>query len=175
MKRFFLEDIQTKILALIFALLLWSFIRVQFVDPEVSANSARGERIYTQIPISIMQQPYDKNVYELDPSTATVTLSGNRNVLKNTGNEMVVLYVTVDSEDMEKKMSSQSTNAITIIKKIQYNIPSDVTMRAVDPKVVRISTVAAESLTDKPEDSQNTEKAAEESENESIAQEKEPQ
>lgn len=139
MRRLFFNNVGMKLFALAFALVVWAAVQMQ-INKGWRYRESIDTRVFTQVPVFVMQSPADKNVYELIPSQASVELSGPRQLLRKAPSDILTLYVSVTPEDVRKASCLSDTNIVQIIKKLEYKIPPDFTLLKQVPASVRVTT-----------------------------------
>ena len=114
-----------KLLSLLLAALVWFTIRF-------SLERGVSRREFGPLPVTVLKDAFDPQVYKLIPGEVTISLSGPHNVLNNLNNRDVMVFVNLTGLQ----------GASGFLKKVEISAPGNTLQHSVDPPTVRVERLA---------------------------------
>jgi hypothetical protein len=114
-----------KLLSFLLAVLVWCTIRF-------SLERGVNHRDFGPLPVMVLKDSSDTQIYRLVPAEVAVSLSGPPNVLDPLNHRDIVVFVNLTGLQ----------GASGYVKKVEISAPGNALLRSVDPPAVRVDRVA---------------------------------
>ena len=124
--KWIVHNLAFKILSLILSVALWLFVRGEL---ERGLWRRSEERMFPQVPISILSSPEGDLDIVLQPNNAKVVIEGYTGEIENVSEDDIILFVDVGNLFVDLGNLEKSEYELPI----QHKIPTGLTLQKIDP------------------------------------------